>query len=93
MREFEVALIVRRTAEDGARAVFHQHEVGDVDRKLASRIERMPRRAGRCRTPFFSAVSIASSEVPIRLHSSMNSAISGASRQRARKRMIGRRAR
>ena len=30
--EIEVALIVRRAAEDGAGAVVHQHEVGDVDR-------------------------------------------------------------
>ena len=27
--EFEVALIVRRTAEDGARAVLHHDEIGD----------------------------------------------------------------
>ncbi len=32
--EVEVALVVRRAAEDGAGAVFHQHEVGDVDRQM-----------------------------------------------------------
>jgi hypothetical protein len=30
--EVEVALVVRRAAEDRAGAVLHQHEVGDVDR-------------------------------------------------------------
>ncbi len=32
-----------RTAEDGAGAVFHQHEIGDIDRQLPVRIERMDR--------------------------------------------------
>ena len=31
-RKFEIALIVRRAAEDCARAVIHQHEVGDIKR-------------------------------------------------------------
>ena len=39
--EVEVALVMRRAAEDGARAVLHQDEVGDIDRQLTGRIERM----------------------------------------------------
>ena len=31
--ELEIALVVRRAAEDGAGAVLHEHEVGDVDRQ------------------------------------------------------------
>ena len=34
--EVEVALVVRRAAEDRAGAVVHQDEVGDVDRQLSS---------------------------------------------------------
>jgi hypothetical protein len=34
---------VRRAAEDGAGAVFHQHEIGDVDRQLPVRVERVLR--------------------------------------------------
>ena len=41
--EIEVALVMRGTAEDRAGAVFHQHEIGDVDRQLPVRIERMDR--------------------------------------------------
>src|SRR5262249_50744410 len=41
--EVEVALVVRRAAEDGARAVFHQYEVRDVYRQLPARIERVDR--------------------------------------------------
>jgi hypothetical protein len=41
--EVEVALVVRRAAEDGAGAVFHQDEVRDIDRQLPRRIERMHR--------------------------------------------------
>ena len=41
--EIEVALVVRRAAEDRAGAVFHQHEVRDIDRQLPVRIERMDR--------------------------------------------------
>ena len=39
--EIEVALVVRRAAENGAGAVVHQDEVGDIDRDLPRRIERM----------------------------------------------------
>ena len=39
--EVEVALVVRRAAEDGAGAVFHQHEVRDVNRQLPAGVERM----------------------------------------------------
>ena len=41
--EFQVALIVRRTAEDGAGAVVHQDEVGDVNGQLPARVERVQR--------------------------------------------------
>ena len=34
---------MRGTAEDRAGAVFHQHEIGDIDRQLPVRIERMHR--------------------------------------------------
>ena len=39
--EVQVALVVRRAAEDGAGAVIHQNEIGDIDRQLPIRIERM----------------------------------------------------
>ena len=39
--EIEVALVVRRAAENGAGAVIHQHEIGDIDRQLPVRVERM----------------------------------------------------
>ena len=41
--EVEVALVVRRAAEDRAGAVLHQDKVRDIDRKLPRRIERMHR--------------------------------------------------
>ena len=41
--EFEVALIVRRAAENGAGAVVHQNKVRHIDRQLPVRIERMQR--------------------------------------------------
>ena len=41
--EVEVALVVRRAAEDGAGAVLHQNEIGDIDRQLPVGIERMHR--------------------------------------------------
>ena len=41
--EIQVALVVRRAAEDRAGAVFHQDEVRDIDRQLPRRIERMQR--------------------------------------------------
>ena len=39
--EVEVALVVRRAAEDGAGAVVHQHEIGDVDRQRLAVAEGM----------------------------------------------------
>ena len=39
--EVQVALIVGRTAEDGTLAVFHQHEIRDIDRHRPGRVERM----------------------------------------------------
>ncbi len=41
--EVEVALVMRGTAEDGAGAVVHQDEVGDVDRQRPGWVERMDR--------------------------------------------------
>ena len=41
--EFEVALIMRRAAEDRAGAVLHQHEIGDIDRNTPALVERMHR--------------------------------------------------
>ena len=41
--EVEVALVVRRVAEDGAGAVVHQDEVRDIDRDPPRRIERVDR--------------------------------------------------
>ncbi len=41
--KIEVALIVRGAAEDRAGAVFHQHEIGDIDRQFPVRIERVDR--------------------------------------------------
>ena len=41
-REIQVALIVPRTAEDRAGAVFHQHEVGDPHREGRVLQERVP---------------------------------------------------
>ena len=39
--EVEVALIVRRTAENRARAVIHQDEIRHIDRQAPVRVERM----------------------------------------------------
>ncbi len=39
--EVEIALVVRRTAEDCAGAVIHQYEVCDIDREFPFAIERM----------------------------------------------------
>ncbi len=39
--EVKVALVVGRAAEDGARAVVHQHEIGDPHRQGLARFERM----------------------------------------------------
>src|SRR3546814_2086873 len=39
--EIKVALVVRRTAEHGARAIIHQHEIGDEQWQFTDRIERM----------------------------------------------------
>ena len=43
VREVEIALIVRRTAEDRARAVFHQNKICDEHRELPVRVEGMVR--------------------------------------------------
>ena len=54
--EVEVALVVRRAAEDGAGAVFHQHEIGDIDRQLPGRIKWMDRADAGVETLLFSGV-------------------------------------
>ena len=41
--EIEIALVMGRAAEDGAGAVFHEHEIGDIDRQLPVGIEGMDR--------------------------------------------------
>ena len=41
--EVEVALVMRRAAENGAGAVLHQHEIGDIDRQFPIWIEWMDR--------------------------------------------------
>ena len=41
--KFEVALIVRRAAENGAGAVFHQNKVRHIDRQRPGFVERMAR--------------------------------------------------
>jgi hypothetical protein len=61
--EIEVALVMRRTAEDRAGAVVHQDEVGDVDRQFPRRVERVAA-VSPVSKPSFSAFSIASSVVP-----------------------------
>ncbi len=40
-REVEVALVVRRAADDGARAVAHQHEIGDEEGQAPGRVGRV----------------------------------------------------
>ena len=42
-RKLEIALVVARNAENRAGAVVHEHKIGDVDRKLPGRIERVDR--------------------------------------------------
>ena len=39
--KIEVALIVRGAAENRARSIFHQHEIGDIDRQAPLRVERV----------------------------------------------------
>ena len=39
--KIQVALVMGRTAEDGAGAIFHKHEIGDVNGKPAVRDKRM----------------------------------------------------
>ena len=54
--EVEVALVVRGAAENRAGAVFHQHEIGDIDRQLPVRIERMDRADAGVKTLFLGGV-------------------------------------
>ena len=39
--KIKVALVMRRAAENGAGAIIHQHEIGDIDRQVPTGIERM----------------------------------------------------
>ncbi len=39
--KIKVALIVRGAAEDRARAIFHEHEIGDIDRQPPGGVERV----------------------------------------------------
>ena len=39
--EIEIALVMRGTAENRARPVVHQHEIGDIDRQAPFGVERM----------------------------------------------------
>ena len=87
----EVALVVRRAAEDGAGAVFHQHEIGD-DRPAAAR-------AGRAGGRLPAGVDSRAFRPPRsrprwcrrRSHSAMNSASAGIiRRQLLRQRMMRR---
>ena len=50
--EIEVALVVCGAAEDRTGAVFHQHEIGDVDRQLPVLIERVDRSDARIEAQF-----------------------------------------
>jgi hypothetical protein len=65
--KIQVALVSGRAAEDGAGAVVHQHEIGDVDRNRPVRVKRV-NHVDRVGSPVFSAVSSAASEVPARRH-------------------------
>ena len=49
--EIEIALVVCGAAEDGAGAVRHENEIGDIDGQLPRGIEGMRRRQARCRSP------------------------------------------
>ncbi len=45
--EIQIALVMRRAAENGAGAIVHQHEIGDEHRQFDRRIERVnDRQAG-----------------------------------------------
>jgi hypothetical protein len=74
--EIEVALVMGRAAEDRAGAVFHQHEIGDIDRQSPPGIKRM----------FHADAGIEAEllglfdgflAVPVRWHSSMKAGIAG----------------
>ena len=42
--EIKVALVMRRAPENSTRAIFHQYEIGDIDRQFTVCHERMPDR-------------------------------------------------
>ena len=42
--EIKVALVMRRASENSTCAIFHQHEIGDIDRQLTVYHERMQNR-------------------------------------------------
>jgi hypothetical protein len=39
--KIKVALVMRGAAKDGARAIVHQHKIGDIDRQMPAGIQRM----------------------------------------------------
>ena len=86
--ELEVALVLRRAAEDRPGAVGREHEVGDVDRQVGRGPQGMAAAQAGVEA-LFSAVSISSSEVPIRKQSSTKAASSGFGGKLARERVIG----
>ena len=56
--EFQVALIMCRTAEDGAGAVVHQNKVRHIDRQLPIRIEWMARADAGIEAELFRSVDV-----------------------------------
>ena len=75
--EIEVALVVRRAAEDGAGAVVHQDEVGDVDRQRPVRVERMDRPDAGVEALLLGGLDARLREVPMWRHSAMKAASFG----------------
>ena len=49
--EIEIALVMGRAAEDGAGAIFHEHEIGDIDRQLPVRDRRDGSHPAGCGSP------------------------------------------
>ena len=41
--EIQIALVMGRAAENRTGAIFHQHEICDIDRQLPVRVERIGR--------------------------------------------------
>ena len=56
--EIKVALIMGRTAEDGARAVVHQDKIGDIDRQTPARVKRMRDRHAGVKAKLFARLNV-----------------------------------